>query len=325
MIPTAYKQLETMPVTPNGKVDAAALPAPVLMAEQEYEAPESPAEQAFCEIFAQALGSEKVGATDNFFDLDGSSLLVARVTAASMSRGYAVSYGDVFAEPTPQRLAALVSGGQAPPPAKAEERYDYGAIDALLAGNTIEALHSGESRALGNICLTDATGFLGIHVLREFLHNESGAAWCVVRGGRLPAEHRLKTLLAYYFEDDCAALFGSRIFAVDGDICGDALYEKLDAYPIDTYINCAANVKHFSEGTDIEDINVGGAQKAIAFCEKKRCRLIQVSTCSIAGTRIDNVPESGLKMDETMSFSGRTIPTNTCTASSWPSGPFWRR
>ncbi|MCL2696342.1 MAG: SDR family oxidoreductase, partial [Clostridiales bacterium] len=307
MVPTAYSQLESMPVTPNGKIDTKALPAPALMMEQDYEAPATEAEKAFCEIFAQALGLEKVGASDNFFDLGGTSLLVARVTAAAMSRGYSVSYGDVFSDPTPRRLAALTSGETPAPPAQAEEDYDYAKINALLAGNTIAALTGGQNRPLGNICLTGATGFLGIHVLRAFLESERGLAYCVVRGGRTSAESRLKTMLAYYFEDDYAPLFGSRIFVADGDICGTELYEKLDERPIDTYINCAANVKHFSEGTDIEDINVGGAKNAIAFCRKKGCRLIQVSTCSIAGTRVDNVPDGSLSLDETMLYFGQDI------------------
>jgi thioester reductase-like protein len=81
----------------------------------------------------------------------------------------------------------------------------------------------------------------------------------------------------------------------------------LDKYPIDTYINCAANVKHFSEGTDIEDINVKGVENAIRFCKRKGCRFIQVSTCSIAGLRIDDNPVKNMVLDETMLFFGQDL------------------
>lgn len=45
--------------------------------------------------------------------------------------------------------------------------------------------------------------------------------------------------------------------------------------PIDTMINSAANVKHFSRGTDIEDINIGGVKNGIAFCKNKGCRFLR--------------------------------------------------
>lgn len=82
---------------------------------------------------------------------------------------------------------------------------------------------------------------------------------------------------------------------------------RLESYPIDTYINCAANVKHFSAGTDIEDINIGGVKNAIDFCKKIKCRLIQVSTYSVAGNRIGDTPKKGSKLDETSLYFGQDL------------------
>jgi hypothetical protein len=305
MIPTAYVQLDVIPSTPNGKVDVKALPEAVLVSGSDYQAPSSETEAAFCEIFAHALGIERVGATDNFFDLGGTSLLVARVTADAMNKGYDITFSDVFQNPTPSELVKSLGGEIENAPVQVE--YDYEKINSLLSENNIKSYTECESRELGNICLTGATGYLGIHVLREFIENRQGAAYCIVRGGKISAENRLKTLLAYYFEDSFDELFGSRIFAVDGDIRSEELFDALDKYPIDTYINCAANVKHFSEGTDIEDINVKGVQNAIRFCKRKVCRLIQVSTCSISGLRIDDSPEKGISMSETMLFFGQDL------------------
>ena len=59
-------------------------------------------------------------------------------------------------------------------------------------------------------------------------------------------------------------------------------FEKLENEPIDTVFNCAANVKHFSNGTDIEDINVGGVVNCIRLCEKIGARLIHFSTISVS-------------------------------------------
>lgn len=320
MVPTAYLQMDRLPMTPNGKIDRKALPDAQLMQRQEYEPPCSEDEQIYCNIFASILHLNRVGATDNFFDMGGTSLLVTQLTIDAAAKGKTLSYGDVFAYPTPRELAALGSA----PTAKADENnladYDYSAIHALLEENTLDALRSGEMYELGNVCITGATGFLGIHVLRAFLQMEKGTAFCVVRGKKtLSAEKRLRSMLAYYFGgntlpihgrpflDVLDELMGSRIVVIDGSITDPELYEALDALPIDTYINCAANVKHFSAGTDIEDVNYGGVKLALAFCKRKHCRFVQVSTASIAGMSVNGEPLETTRLDERMLYFGQDL------------------
>jgi nucleoside-diphosphate-sugar epimerase len=92
-------------------------------------------------------------------------------------------------------------------------------------------------------------------------------------------------MLVYYFEKDYRPLFGKRIRIVNGDITQPAVFESLKASGIhwSVVVNCAANVKHFSKGTDIEDINYGGAKNLCAFCEATAARLVHVSTESVSG------------------------------------------
>lgn len=307
MVPTAYLQMDALPMTPNGKIDRKALPEARLMQRDEYEPPANEAEAAYCAIFAEALSLEKVGAADNFFDLGGTSLLVTQVTINATEKGFAISYGDVFANPTPRALAALGTAQAEEAQPDTIKEYDYAKIHALLEENTIEALRSGGYRTLGNVCISGATGFLGIHILKEYLDTEKGTVYCIVRGGRLTAEKRLKNMLVYYFSDSFDSLFGSRIVVVDGDITNPVMFGKLKGYPIDTYINCAANVKHFSAGTDIEDINVGGVVNGVAFAKEKGCRFVQISTASIAGMSIDNVPDESIRLTEQMLYFGQDL------------------
>ncbi|VWX62459.1 Amino acid adenylation domain-containing protein [Burkholderiales bacterium 8X] len=86
MIPQHFVLLETMPQLPNGKVNRAALPAPVIEAVladgRSYLAPETPNEQAIARIWSGLLGVEQVGRMDNFFDLGGHSLLAMRAVTA---------------------------------------------------------------------------------------------------------------------------------------------------------------------------------------------------------------------------------------------------
>lgn len=307
MVPTAYLQLAEMPVTPNGKIDAKALPEAKLMAKSDYAAPENQAEKDFCDIFAAALGMEQVGALDNFFDLGGTSLLVTQITIDALNKDYKIVYADVFNNPTPRELAAASAKTQDTHAPETEDAYDYAPIHQLLAQNTRQRLIGAQQQPLGNVCITGVTGFLGIHMLKEFLDSEDGVAYCVVRGGATSPDKRLKNLFFYYFGDAFEQYFGNRIVTVEGDICDVAMYERLDQLPIDTYINCAANVKHFSAGTDIEDINIKGVEHAITFCRRKKCRLIQISTTSIAGLSLENNPPEDTLLNEQMLYFGQDL------------------
>ncbi|HSU13785.1 non-ribosomal peptide synthetase, partial [Longimicrobium sp.] len=83
MVPSAFVVLEALPVTPNGKVDRAALPAPDTPGSrgETYVAPRTPAEERMAGIWAQVLGMERVGGEDNFFDLGGHSLLATQLVS----------------------------------------------------------------------------------------------------------------------------------------------------------------------------------------------------------------------------------------------------
>ncbi|MDR0951797.1 MAG: amino acid adenylation domain-containing protein [Oscillospiraceae bacterium] len=325
MVPTAYLQIERFPVTPNGKTDLKALPEPKLLQSEDYEPPANAAEADFCEIFAAVLGLERVGVNDSFFAIGGTSLLVTMLTIGAMKKGYEISYGEVFANPTPRSLAEIcgktgealaenAENSKAAPPVSARgnidiggDGFDYTAINARLGENTIASLIKGQKRELGNICLTGATGFLGVHVLYEFLKSERGAAYCIVRGGKSDCVKRLKSRLVYYFSNGFDELFGSRIVVIEGDVTSFEVFDKLKALPIDTLINCAANVKHFSAGTDIEDVNIGGVRGAVDYCKQTGARLIHISTASIAGMSVDGSPPADTVLNEQMLWFGQDI------------------
>lgn len=183
-----------------------------------------------CEIFAQTLQLGKIGATDSFFDLGGTSLTVTNVLIKANERGFAVSYGDVFTCKTPRALAQKLLGGK--DEQGGEMRYDYSRIDKILEENTLEALKNGARGTLGNLLLTGATGFLGIHILHEFLEKERGEVTCLLRGlGNRTAKMRLQAKLFYYFEDNYEEQFGKRIHLVEGDVTQTGWMEGLKANP----------------------------------------------------------------------------------------------
>ncbi|GAB2623790.1 hypothetical protein GCM10027168_64670 [Streptomyces capparidis] len=83
-VPSRYTLLDALPLTGNGKVDRAALPAPApaLPAGRAHVPPATPTQERIARIWQEVLGVERVGADDGFFDLGGHSLLAARVVAA---------------------------------------------------------------------------------------------------------------------------------------------------------------------------------------------------------------------------------------------------
>jgi acyl carrier protein len=82
MVPSAFVELKVMPLTPNGKVDRRALPAPDTSRRDlkaSFVAPRTLTEEVLANIWAETLGLKRVGVYDNFFELGGHSLLVTRV------------------------------------------------------------------------------------------------------------------------------------------------------------------------------------------------------------------------------------------------------
>ncbi|MCP4659390.1 MAG: amino acid adenylation domain-containing protein, partial [bacterium] len=82
MVPSAFVALDSLPLTPSGKLDRRALPAPDRERpelEESYLAPRNEVEEFLCEVFAQILDIERVGAYDSFFDLGGHSLLLPQI------------------------------------------------------------------------------------------------------------------------------------------------------------------------------------------------------------------------------------------------------
>ncbi|WP_420127936.1 non-ribosomal peptide synthase/polyketide synthase, partial [Longimicrobium sp.] len=102
MVPAAYVRLETLPLTPSGKVDRRALPAPEgdAYVTRGYEAPSSDAETPVAGIWAEVLGVERVGRRDHFFELGGHSLVAVRVISrVREALGVEAQAGDLFERP----------------------------------------------------------------------------------------------------------------------------------------------------------------------------------------------------------------------------------
>uniref|UniRef100_UPI002458D009 non-ribosomal peptide synthetase n=1 Tax=Nocardia farcinica TaxID=37329 RepID=UPI002458D009 len=109
MVPAAITVLDTIPVTPAGKLDRAALPAPVLRV-STFRAPRGRLEELIASLYAEALGTtEPVGADDDFFARGGNSLIATQVVARlGAALGARLEVRELFDAPTVSGLAARV-------------------------------------------------------------------------------------------------------------------------------------------------------------------------------------------------------------------------
>jgi amino acid adenylation domain-containing protein len=113
MIPSAFVELKTFPLTPNGKINRHVLPVPDVKRadlKQAYEAPNSQFERVIAQIWLEKLALQKIGVNDNFFDLGGNSLLMAQVNHRLREIiDCDISIVEMFQNPTIKSLAKYIN------------------------------------------------------------------------------------------------------------------------------------------------------------------------------------------------------------------------
>ncbi|MFE3346968.1 non-ribosomal peptide synthase/polyketide synthase [Rhodococcus sp. NPDC059179] len=120
MVPSQVMVLDAIPLTPVGKLDRAALPAPDLSSSRDFRAPESEVEIAVAAVFADVLKVDLVGLDDDFFELGGNSLVATQVVSrVNATVGVQLAVRDLFDAPTVAMLVELAQqrAGAAPRPA----------------------------------------------------------------------------------------------------------------------------------------------------------------------------------------------------------------
>ncbi|HDS1681406.1 TPA: amino acid adenylation domain-containing protein, partial [Pseudomonas putida] len=113
MVPAQYIHLDQLPLSPNGKLDRKALPAPdAALQHRDFEAPRGSTETLLAALWSELLGIQQVGRHDNFFELGGHSLLAVSLTARLRLEGLQVDVRTLFGQPTIAALAATLGHAQ---------------------------------------------------------------------------------------------------------------------------------------------------------------------------------------------------------------------
>ena len=322
MVPDYFVRMDPLPLTPNGKINRKLLPSPEgASAEAEYVEPATDTEKKIAAVYAEILKLGKFGATTDFFASGGTSLIGIKAVVALQKAGLDVQYGDLFKYKTPRTLAAFLdpsskvpefeglkvdgelSNSQTRKLSNVYADYDYTAIDKLLMATPTELFEGFRKHSLGDVLLTGATGYLGVHVLRYLLESTDATVYALIRPKKgIGPEKRLDSQFVYYFGERVPRRFKERLAFVEGDITDANLGEKLKDLVIGTVFNCAALVKHYVADDLMDRINVGGVENLVTWCGQSGARLIHVSTYSVGGMiRAD----SGAVLDERHLYVGQ--------------------
>ena len=294
MVPSYYVALNDLPYTPNGKIDRNALPLPTEILKtsvNEYVAPQTGLQKILVNLFEKTLNTKPIGINDNFFELGGDSLLAMNLNIELQKLSSNITYSDIFHFPTVAELEDRI--------------YSKNSNDLLLSKidnlpeNLLEVMRLNKKREKikstmpKNVLITGATGFLGIHIVEEFLRNSTCNIYCIIREEPgMTSRLKLHQKLNYYFGSQYDDLIDKRLFAITGDILKPGF--GLDqgkllevANSVDIIINSAARVAHYGNYKDFCDSNVKSVKFIIDFCKQFGITLFHISTTGVAGTKLD--------------------------------------
>ncbi|MEE2032192.1 thioester reductase domain-containing protein, partial [Rhodococcus chondri] len=280
MVPAMIVVLDEIPLTPVGKLDRRALPAPVFAA-REFRAPSTPIELAVASVFAEILGVERVGLDDDFFELGGHSLLVIKVINRLRELiGLEVGVQELFDHPQVEDLARAID-----PQGSGSDVAGF--ADHVRLADDITAEGAQPPRIEPEVVLlTGATGFLGSHLVRELLDRTDAQVWCLVRA-ESPEHGRARI-------EDAMRRFGSwrdtgadRIVAVPGDLGQDRLglsetrFAEL-AEQVDVIVHNGARVNHIETYSRLHRPNVLATEELLRLAATVRLKPLHfVSTGSV--------------------------------------------
>ncbi|MCW3463983.1 non-ribosomal peptide synthase/polyketide synthase [Chitinophaga nivalis] len=315
MIPAVLIPMTAFPLTPSGKIDRKILPAPEsvqLLGKHASDGPANEMEEQLLQIWKEVLNQPQLSVHDNFFTAGGNSITAIRLISR-MKADFQVSINDLFQHPTvaeiskyaiyeknhfKNKLAALMAkfdvsaDDQLAMAAAAAKRDAAIAIQQQDYFNRTKALQEADVTATvvyNKILLLGATGYLGIHLLYDLLQRNDTDICVLIRAASAEeAFKRLSEKYAFYFGVPLAK-DQYRLQVLPGDMSQQHFGLPADVFKTlmdetDCILNTAANVKHYGNYREFEEVNTRPVQVILDHCKEGRVKVIHhISTTSVAG------------------------------------------
>jgi len=322
MVPTIFIHMDEFKLTPNGKVNRKILPVPdtAELNTAEYVPPRNQVESEIVEIWKEILGVNHIGINDDFFKLGGSSIKAVSLIA-KLQKYLNISVADIFNYPTIVDMIENLESSEN----NLEDRLnsvkekmrialtsDKKEIEKLIESKKAvyfkeiqkyDLLDLNIKRPIQNILLTGATGYLGVHVLKELLENSKRSVYCIIRGeNNDSALDRVSSKIEYYFGHKYLSQVKDKIKVFKGDLSEEKLGLSEDEYiqlseKIDSIIHTAANVGHYGEYEVFYKSNVKPVINLVEFAKNiKNKDLHYVSTRSVCDSGSAYIPDTKVRI-----------------------------
>jgi amino acid adenylation domain-containing protein/thioester reductase-like protein len=292
MVPSLVVVLDQFPVTPNGKIDRNALPAPNewLAGQGEIVEPRTEVEAEVAELFAKALQVGRIGVNQDFFELGGTSLTLARLASQLVNR-FAVTMPvhQLFKVPTVEGVAETVQQYQRDGVRTAMNSKHMATLenDAVLADDIRpDGLPMAKLYEPDAVLLTGATGYLGAFMLEDLLARTTADVYCLVRAtDEAHALARLRdTMREYLIWDDS---YTERIKPLVGDLgrprlgLSEETWQRM-SFVLDSIYHSGATVNFVYPYSALRKPNVGGTQELLRLaCTERLKGFHYVSTADV--------------------------------------------
>ena len=290
MVPSYFTALDEFPYTPNGKIDKNALPIPNGILQNEkvgYIAPKTDLEVKLVSIWEEILNTKPIGVKDNFFELGGDSILAMNLNIKLLNITDKIKYSDIFAYPTIVELSEKIQSGL-----EENNKEDLSGLNEKykeILENSMKLPQEIQHNQINNVLLTGATGYLGMHILEEFLKKEKGKIYVLIRKDPgSTVKEKLLEKMHYYFGEKYDKYIDNRIIIIQGEISEDGFSLKQEELfnlgnSIDVIINSAAKVSHYGSYLEFYNVNVKSVEKIIDFANAFNKKIFHISTLSVSG------------------------------------------
>lgn len=279
MIPKLY-QFETFPLNDNGKIDRKKLISFIESRQSQKKIihPRSDLENEIYDVVCKLMSRNDISIDDDFFDdlgLDSLNIMELTIKLAK----YHLEIQDINDAPSIETLANKILNIK-----------NKNTSESII--ENVEVINKTVDFNLKNVLLTGTTGFLGVHILKELIYNNStNKIYCLIRKkDNKDAFKRISDTLKDYFGN----IDSNKVQVIEGNFELDNLGLSMQEYQslcneITTVIHCGANVRHYGKYDSFYNSNVLGTINIIKFCEISKAKLAHVSTISVGGyTRTSN-------------------------------------